>query len=604
MSGFVAMVWGDTDTSHQQMLATMTSRLAYRGPHGQTTWTGQSAALGHTLLRTNPSRPHAAQPLTLDNQIWITADARIDDRERLIALLQRHDSSITQRASDEALILTAYSCFGPSCTQHLIGDFAFAVWDSTSRRLFAAVDRFAIRPLYYTWHGASLTASNCLDTVRIAAPASQKIDENALADFLILGFYSDPQASIFQQVRRLPPAHYLVFENGRAAVQRYWSPSPGQFELPTDNERVVERFQEVFGTAVADRLVSAPQALQLSGGLDSALIAATAVRLQNQHPAYGTLGGHTVVYDSLMPDDEGDFAKLVAGSLGLPIKLHRAVDFEILDWVDRQDWTPPEPLEMPGLGLGLQHYRELAAESSIVLTGHDGDTLLKASFGKHFYELFRQARYITLLRQLGWYGFRTHRLPILGWMRHDRKRSQSDSLPRIPAWLRPDWVARTKLLERWHESVPLPSTSPTRMRALTTLNHPYYSRTFDVYDPAYTGQPLEFRHPFMDVRVVEFLLALPAVPWCLNKELLRRALRSMVPEEVRLRPKTPLQGDPLVTQLFRRSERWFARPFHPALEEIIDRSRLPPFDATQTAQEIWSNLRPFALDAWWRKRLT
>ncbi len=599
MSGIVALVWGENRLAHEPTLANMTARLHYRGPHGQATWTDNLAGLGHAMLNTDSARPRSAQPLTIDNQIWITADARLDDRQRLVTTLHRHGASVTLLSSDEELILAAYRQFGPDCVQHLLGDFAFAIWDRPARRLLAAVDRFAIRPLYYAVLGTAFVTSNCLDTLRRHPDIGTKIAETALADFLAFGFYGDPGATLFEGIQRLPPAHSVLFENGRAGIQKYWSPGMQQLELPSNSKEVIELFQTTFRAAVSDRLVAGSQNLLLSGGIDSAMLAATAIGLQRKNADKGVLLGHTAVYEHLIPDDEGYFAKLVAESLGLRISLYVADDLEVLDWVDGLEWTPPEPLEMPGLGTAVRLYRKLAAESSVVFTGHDGDTLFKASYGKHFFEQFRQGTYGQLIRDLAWYGLRKRRVPILGWLSHRDSQNKPKPPPPIPAWLRPEWLNHVGLQERWRDSSSLTTVSSPRARVAQALSSPFYARTFDVFDPAYTGQALEFRHPFMDARVVDLLVALPSVPWCVDKELLRQSLRGHVPDPVRLRPKTPLREDPVVLQLAQRAEASLSRSLHPDLERFIDSSKLSLADGGQ----VWTDLRVFSLNAWWRQRM-
>ena len=95
------------------------------------------------------------QPLTIDRQVWIVADARIDDRQTLIEKLQltHRTTSSEQILTDVELILQAYLRWGDDCTQHLLGDFAFAIWDDRTQRLFCARDHFGVKPFYYAQVG-------------------------------------------------------------------------------------------------------------------------------------------------------------------------------------------------------------------------------------------------------------------------------------------------------------------------------------------------------------------------------------------------------------------------------------------------------------------
>ena len=111
--------------------------------------------------------------------------------------------------------------------------------------------------------------------------------------------------------------------------------------------------------------------------------------------------------------------------------------------------------------------------------------------------------------------------------------------PSFPEWLNPEFCNRAGLRERWETFNIAYETSTPRGRPFWDYATPYVAQLFDVFDAGWTGVPVEFRHPLMDVRLVTFLLNLPAVPWCVQKELFRQLrLKSRVPPAVYRRPKT------------------------------------------------------------------
>ncbi len=604
MSGIVAMIWAENGPAEATTLERITARMAYRGPDRLRTWSDAHAGLGHALLKLETRRDPANQPLTLHGQTWISADARIDARDLLATELRRHGSQITRDSPDAFLIAEAHRVFGTDCLQHLKGDFAFAIWDQPAQRLIAAVDRFAIRPLYYAWAGKTFIVASCLESLRLHPSFRAELDETAVGDFLLFGYYRDPAATIFAGAHRVPPAHMLVFEAGRLTIRRYWSPGVPTKKLPRDGRELVEEFKDILDAAVADRLHSDRTAILLSGGLDSAVIAHSACKRTS--PGSTTqLHAHTAVYEHLIPDDEEEFAAQTARALCLPISFYPADEFEIFDWINRLGWMPPEPLDLPGLGATVDFHRRIAADSPVILTGHDGDTLFKASVPAHCRGLMRDGHFSTLFRDVAWYTYRQRRLPHLGWHRRWRKRPERTEPPALPAWLRPDWVRRSGLEERWQKAHEQSIEAGPRDRVLAALSSGYYARVFDRFDPAWTGLPVEFRHPLMDVRVVEFLVSLPALPWCVDKELFRRMVAGSVPEKVRRRKKTPLRSDPLVRQVFRRQEAWLVSPeLDPNLDGFIDRSKLPPLDKKQSSDQVWALLRPIALSFWWRRHVS
>jgi asparagine synthase (glutamine-hydrolysing) len=122
---------------------------------------------------------------------------------------------------------------------------------------------------------------------------------------------------------------------------------------------------------------------------------------------------------------------------------------------------------------------------------------------------------------------------------------------------------------------------------------------FEVENPGATHFPLETRYPFLDLRIVDFLLALPPFPWCFDKMLLREAMVGRLPEAVRVRPKTPAQGD-MLSEQFKRSgaDRLKQMPWDRELDHFIDRIALVPTHAKMNPEQICASLRPACLNIW------
>src|ERR1700756_5000969 len=126
MSGIVGIVNLDGAPVNRALLKTMTDHLAFRGPDAQSMWVDDKAGnvgFGHTMLRTTWESEHERQPFSLDGQVWITADARIDDRDNLVEKLASKGHEMTAAEPDSELILHAYHAFGEHCVDHLLGDF-------------------------------------------------------------------------------------------------------------------------------------------------------------------------------------------------------------------------------------------------------------------------------------------------------------------------------------------------------------------------------------------------------------------------------------------------------------------------------------------------
>ena len=147
MSGIVGIVNLKSAPVDACLLQRLTDSLTFRGPDAQKTWIAGPVGFGHTLLRTGPVQEGDILPANLDERLWIVADSRLDARPELAAKLRARGCPLSADPPDAELLLYAYSEWGLGCVDHLLGDFAFAIWDVSSRRLFCARDHFGFRPL-------------------------------------------------------------------------------------------------------------------------------------------------------------------------------------------------------------------------------------------------------------------------------------------------------------------------------------------------------------------------------------------------------------------------------------------------------------------------
>ncbi|MEK7834195.1 MAG: asparagine synthetase B, partial [Acidobacteriota bacterium] len=223
MSGIAGIYNLDGRPVDPQLLRQMTDSLIFRGPDAQDIWLDGHIGFGHTMLRTTTESYREHQPCSLDGQVWITADARIDGRVELIQKLQPKVRADLKSATDVELILHAYDVWGEACVEHLLGDFAFAIWDGRQKRLFCARDHFGIKPFFYAKVADHFIFSNTLNCVRLHTAVSDELNEQAVGDFLLFNGNQDLGMSAFADVQRLPPAHTLVCSEGKLGLRRYWS---------------------------------------------------------------------------------------------------------------------------------------------------------------------------------------------------------------------------------------------------------------------------------------------------------------------------------------------------------------------------------------------
>ncbi len=283
MSGICGVVRLDGSAAEPEELAPLMSLLERRGPDGSKVWCDGPAALGQTSLATTPEATLESLPLTdQPTGCTITADARIDNREDLFAELGI-TADAGARMGDGELILRGYLAWGEDCPKHLLGDFAFAIWDPRQQSLFAARDHTGMRQLIYTHQpGRFLVFATEARAVVAHSAVDQRINDTRIADFLA-GLDTDFTTTFFEEVLRLPPAHCLVCRRGGIELRRYWQlEAQPELKLGSDGEYEAA-FLAVFTEAVRCRLrTNGPVGAMLSGGLDSSSIALVASRLLSQ----------------------------------------------------------------------------------------------------------------------------------------------------------------------------------------------------------------------------------------------------------------------------------------------------------------------------------
>lgn len=599
MSGIVGMVSLRDPRVDRPAIEALTRRLAVTAPDGSSTWHGRDVSLGHALLRTREGSCRDDQPCTLDGATWIVADARIDGRVALEKAL--HVPQTEKELSDAKLILYAYRAWGDGCVERLLGDFSFAIWDGMRRRLFCARDPFGVKPFFHSLSGGRFSFANSLDAVRGFPGVPTRLDDLAIADFLLFEMRLDPSATAFAGIRRLPPGHCLEFSAAGLRVRRYWSlPTELPVRFRSANE-CIEGFREVVSRAVHDRVTTRKTAVLMSGGLDSPAVAAAALgRLGHAAPGPVELRAFAAVHDRLIPDRERHYSSVAAGGLGIPIEHCRADDYGLYDREAQLADYFPEPANEPHAALAVDLARMAASHAPVVLTGWDGDALLSESPRPYFRWLLAKGRWPRAASVAVRHSWRErHSLAA----RVRRRPAQTAAAPPFPAWINPQLAAELRLHDRWDEFHGTPRlTHPLRPYAHHVLG--YIARRsdfFDGYTDACTGARAEVRHPLLDLRVIEFCLSVEPYPWCHRKELLRRALAGAIPEEVRLRPKTPLAGFPYMALLRRPQMRWIDTFIAcPATERYVARESLAPARAQDDPDTAWMLLRPVGLDRWLR----
>jgi asparagine synthase (glutamine-hydrolysing) len=599
MSGIVGMLNLDGSPADADLLCAMTTFLAFRGPDGQRTHVSGSIGLGHALLKLGEDAERGEQPLTLDGRHWIVADGRVDARGDLIAELRARGHDILGcDASDAELILRAYAVWGEDCPTHLLGDYAFAVWDEPRHRLFCARDHLGVKPLYYAQLGQTIVFSNTLDCIRRHPAVSRDLDDSAIADFLLFGTNLASDTTSFRDIRRLPPAHHITWSNRTTRCGRYWMLPVDE---PIDFKRVddySDRFRELLRTALRDRLHTRRVGVLMSGGLDSPTLAAMAQSVLRERSDDFFLLAITSVYDRLIPDPERHYAGLVADHLQIPIRYDvRDDEPSIADW-DRVEVHTPEPVDNPpAFAAGVRFSQSVATDARVLLYGEGPDNALQYEWRPYLTHLVARRRFGTLVRALS-NDFMIHRrLPLWSSIR-EMARSRSEKklwLEEFPAWLNPEFADRHQCKERWEAlRSASPSVHPVRPRGFNGFHDVRWQSLFESCDLSGALSHSEMRHPFLDLRLLRFMLALPAMPWCRDKLIIRRSMRTALPRDVLQRPKSSVAVSPDFKRVVASGLPRLVPS--PDLSKYVNPSKIS--SAPQSSVELRVALRPLGLNYW------
>jgi asparagine synthase (glutamine-hydrolysing) len=555
MSDFVGIYFLDRQPVLPTDLDRLVNGLSHRGADGTNIWIDGSVGLGHCMLWTTPESLHEQLPLIASEEgLALTADARIDNREELIAELDLGDH-LSREISDSELILAAYKKWGEACPLKLLGDFAFAIWDGRDQRIFCARDIMGLKPFYY-YHFPNrvFIFSSQIRGLLSHPEVPRKINELKLADHLAL-LKDDRSITFFEDIFSLPAAHSLSITAQGVHMNCYWKLDASRELLLASEADYVEAFREVFAKAIRCRLRSVfPVGAMLSGGLDSSSIVAMARDLFSKDGLEPLL-----TFSAIFPDlaennpklDERHWIEAVINQGGLTPNYIYA---DRLDPLEALNFYEDEPYAVPNMWLDWFCFK---AGSQVgiraILSGFDGDTAISYGHG-YFADLIRSFDLRTLYlettalarklnrgrRYVIWdYGL-AYLMPQIFWrMWYFLRREKERTLTYDPP-INPTFAQRIGLDDRVQaiRRKNLLSFPTARELHLHSINSGIIKNGCELIEKAGAALGIELRLPFFDRRLLEFVLALPTglklkQGW--NRYIMRRAMQGLLPEKVQWR---------------------------------------------------------------------
>ena len=560
MCGIAGVVFAERERPvSEALLKAMTDAIRHRGPDDEGWHVATGVGLGMRRLSIiDVAGGH--QPIyNEDRSCVIVFNGEIYNHAEVRRDLEGRGHLFRTRSDTEAIV-HAFEEYGPRCVERLRGMFAFAIWDTRQETLFIARDRFGIKPLYYTHSSWGIAFGSELPALVAGGFTARRLDPKAVDAYFQLG-YVPADSAIYDDVRKLPPAHTLLWRRGREPeIAPYW-------ELPDEvGDRGAPTDDDVLGwldESVAAHLVSdVPLAAFLSGGIDSSAVVSSMALMREPPHAF------TVRYrgSGAAGTDEVPLATALASLFGMRLSV---VDVEpdLRDLFPRIVRAFDEPIADESAVPSWLLYERVASEYKVALAGTGGDELF-VGYRRHMAMMLdeRLARIPAPLRRFA--SGIADRLPefsgsglgVNRLKRYLRTSGGGTASTRYLGYLtKTTHEQRSQLftgalegaadagLERRFAALAQRVAPGNGLRTALTLDYKVYlpDDLLALSDRLSMAHGLEVRVPFVDHVLVERAFALPErlrTKWLRPKWLLRRALRSRLPTAHFSAPKRGFVG--------------------------------------------------------------
>jgi asparagine synthase (glutamine-hydrolysing) len=539
----------------------MLSMIRHRGPDGFGVYRDATIGMGNARLSII-DLAGGDQPIgNEDGTLWIVYNGEIFNYVELRPELEKRGHRFSTN-SDTEIILHLYEDYGPDCLQYLNGQFAIAIWDLQKKSLFLARDRVGVRPLFYTIVNGQLIFGSEIKAMLAYPTVTAEIDPQSLAEVFTYWSPLTPH-TIFKGIVELPPAHYMVVQDGNLHIDRYWNLdfSPDQQNL--SDKQYLEEFESLLVDATRIRLrADVPVGAYLSGGLDSSTTTALIRAYTSNH-----LDTFSISFSD-KHFDESPYQKMMVNQLGTD---HHEVFCEYTDiakifpevvWHTETPIlrTAPAPMYLLSKLVNDNHFK-------VVLTGEGADEFLggydifKEMKVRRFWARDPQSQFrprllfklypdINRMSSSGSFliGFFKRGLLEIDspWYSHSIRWSNTARARKFLSKTNGDFTAS----RIFPESLEIPkgfSAWPELCQAqyleIVTFLSPYLLASQG--DRMALAHSVEGRYPFLDVRVMEFCNRLPThlkMPGLTEKFLLKRLGMKYLPKDIWQRVKQPYRA--------------------------------------------------------------
>lgn len=574
----------------EELLTKMISILRHRGPDESGMYTDPCIGLGHARLSIIGLEGGTQPICNEDGTLWIVYNGEIFNYIELKEELLKNGHTFST-ATDTEVLLHLYEDLGPQCLEKLNGQFAFAIWNTSTKELFLARDRVGIRPLYFTQTKNQLLFASEIKALFLDPKTTRALDPIALQQ--IFTFWTTlPPKTIFQDVHTLPAGHYMQVKDGQIVQKPYWTiPAYAPEECWQGSfEEAREDLKSLLKDAVRLRLrADVPVGAYLSGGLDSSITTALIARYFNNHLSTFSISFQEAAFD------ETPFQQALVRFLGTQHSQVSISNAQIRAYFAQIIWHSETPLVRTApVPLFLLSKLVREHELKVVLTGEGADEV----FGG--YNIFKEAKVRSfwgkqpesklrprLLEKLYPYVFKdpararfflqkfyavgpddlqdplfSHRIR---WKNSGK--NTTFFAPHILASLC-DYQPLDEMMAR------LPANFSTRdvLAKAQVLEMEIFLSNYLLSsqgDRMAMANSLEIRLPFLDYRLIDFAFKLPAhwkIKGLKEKYILKHVARDLIPQNIRERAKQPYRA-PI-------REAFFGNPARDYVDDVLSQESL------------------------------
>ncbi len=506
ISGYV----GSERVVSDRTIQLMTRPLAHRGPDGEGVWVESHVALGNRRLAVLDLSSRGHQPMmSHDRRYVMTYNGEVYNYLELKSDLGRS----FETGTDTEVVLEAFARWGAESFHRLNGMFACAIWDRLTERLLLVRDRFGVKPLYYAEVDGTLYFASEIKSL-VAAGVPLEPDQDTWFAYLRFGAYDHGSSTFFKGIRRVPPGHYLSWQDGRIELHR-WYDLPERVKSSWPDERpdsiVGEEYHRLLQDAVRIRFRSdVPVGVCLSGGLDSSTLVALLKELFGSGQDIQTY--HFACGDAAY--DETPWVRQLLAETRYPLNIAYLAPAEIPDLAEEAILSQEEPFGgFPTLAM-IQLFKLAKSSGTTVLLDGQG---LDEQWGGYSY--YAQGAGTAL----------SGSMPVQGSLNGS---TSHGCLSEAFTSFRPRPVYPEPFQGR---------LSNLRYRDLRYTKLP---RALRFNDRASSQASCELREPFLDYRLVELAFKQPdhrLIRHDQHKYLLRQIVRPLLPKDFTEAPKRPVQ---------------------------------------------------------------